>query len=107
MTCEECPLRHGCIEQRGLCRNYILYMEMVERTRKQIEKLNNENQAPSALRTVPADEGDIQETSGRGYVEALAGGRDTVGVCSEACADAGTSEKAEGKRNEAPEVDGR
>ena len=40
MTCEECPLREGCIEQRGLCRDYILYMERVERIRNQIEGLN-------------------------------------------------------------------
>ena len=58
-TCDTCPLRNGCFEKRGLCRDYILYMERVERTRKQIEKLNNENQAPPAVRTVPADEGDV------------------------------------------------
>jgi hypothetical protein len=34
-------------------------MERIERTRNQIEKLNNENQTPPAVRTVPADEGDI------------------------------------------------
>ena len=58
-VCDTCPLRNGCFEKRGLCRDYILYMERVERTRKQIEKLNNENQAPPAVRTVPADEGDV------------------------------------------------
>ena len=58
-TCENCPLRDGCIERRGICRDYILYMERIERTRKQIEKLNNENQAPPSVRTVPADEGDV------------------------------------------------
>ena len=59
MICDECPIREGCIERRGLCRDYILYMERVERIRNQIEKLNNENQAPPSVRTVPADEGDI------------------------------------------------
>ena len=57
--CDECPLRNGCFERRGLCRDYILYMERVERTRKQIEQLN-ENNTASAVRTVPADEG-VQE----------------------------------------------
>jgi hypothetical protein len=33
-------------------------MERVEKVREQIEKLN-ENQTPPAVRTVPADEGDI------------------------------------------------
>ena len=59
MTCEECPLRERCYERRGICLDCIRYMESIERTRKQIEKLNNENQAPPAVRTVPADEGDI------------------------------------------------
>ena len=57
--CDECPLRNGCFERRGLCRDYILYMERVERTRKQIEQLN-ENNTASAMRAVPADEG-VQE----------------------------------------------
>ena len=59
MTCEECPLRERCYERRGICLDYIRYMERIERTRKQIEKLNNENQTPPAVRTVPADEGDV------------------------------------------------
>ena len=59
MICEECPLQDGCIEQRGLCRDYIRYMERVERTRRQIEQLN-EDQKASAVRAVPADEG-VQE----------------------------------------------
>ena len=59
MTCEECPLRERCYERRGICLDCIRYMERIERTRKQIEKLNNENQAPPSVRTVPADEGDI------------------------------------------------
>jgi len=59
MTCEECPLRERCYERRGICLDCIRYMERVERIRNQIEKLNNENQAPPAVRTVPADEGDI------------------------------------------------
>ena len=59
MICEECPLREGCIERRGLCRDYLQYMERVERTRKQIEQLN-EDQKASAVRAVPADEG-VQE----------------------------------------------
>ena len=48
-TCEQCPLRDGCIERRGICRDYILYMERVERIKKQIEQLN-ENNTASAVR---------------------------------------------------------
>ena len=59
MTCEECPLRERCYERRGICLDCIRYMERVERIRKQIDELNNENQAPPAVRTVPADKGDI------------------------------------------------
>ena len=59
MTCEECPLRERCYERRGICLDCIRYMERIERTRKQIEKLNNENQAPPAVRAVPADKSDV------------------------------------------------
>ena len=45
MICEECPLRERCIERRGLCRDYLQYMERVERTRRQIEQLNENNTA--------------------------------------------------------------
>lgn len=58
MTCDECPLREGCIERRGICHDYVRYMERVERTRRQIEQLN-ENNTASAVRAVPADEGDV------------------------------------------------
>lgn len=64
MTCEECPLRERCYERRGICLDCIRYMERIERTRKQIEQLN-ENQAPPSVRTVPTDESNIQETSSR------------------------------------------
>ena len=57
-TCEQCPLRDGCIERRGICRDYILYQERVERVQKEIEKLNETEKAP-AVRTVPTDESDI------------------------------------------------
>ena len=53
-TCDTCPLREGCIERRGICRDYILYMERVERVQKEIEKLNETEKAP-AVRTVRAD----------------------------------------------------
>ena len=49
MICDECPLSEGCIEQRGLCRDYILYMERIEEVRKKIEQLN-ENNTASAVR---------------------------------------------------------
>ena len=57
-TCDTCPLRDGCIERRGICRDYILYVERVERTRKQIEQLN-EDQKASTVHTVPTNESDI------------------------------------------------
>lgn len=65
MTCEECPLRERCYERRGICLDCIRYMERIERTRKQIEQLNNENQAPPSVRTVPANKGGIQEAGDR------------------------------------------
>ena len=46
-TCESCPLQEGCYEKRGLCRDYILYMERVERVQKEIEKLNETEAAPA------------------------------------------------------------
>ena len=58
-TCEKCPLREGCIERRGICRDYILYMERVERTRRQIEQLN-EDQKKASGRTVPAEQADSE-----------------------------------------------
>ena len=45
--CEQCPLRDGCIERRGICRDYILYMERVEKVREQIEKLNETKETPA------------------------------------------------------------
>ena len=63
MICDECPIREGCIERRGLCRDYILYMERVERIRDQIESLN-ENKEKVTGRS-GADKGGIQE-AGRG-----------------------------------------
>ena len=41
-TCEQCPLRDGCIERRGICRDYILYMERIEEARRKIEQLNED-----------------------------------------------------------------
>lgn len=54
MICEECPLAERCIERRGLCRDYILYMERAERVQKEIEKLN-ETKTPLAEIAIPAD----------------------------------------------------
>ena len=58
-TCDTCPLRDGCIERRGICRDYILYMERIERTRRQIEQLN-ENNTASAGRS-GTNKGSVQE----------------------------------------------
>ena len=63
MICDECPLSEGCIEQRGLCRDYIRYMERVEEVRKKIEQLN-ENNTASAGRT-GTDKGSIQKAGDR------------------------------------------
>lgn len=54
-TCEQCPLRDGCIERRGICRDYILYMERVERVQKEIEKLNETKETPAEI-AIPADQ---------------------------------------------------
>ena len=54
-TCESCPLREGCIERRGICRDYILYMERVERVQKEIEKLN-ETEKTLAEIAIPTDQ---------------------------------------------------
>ena len=51
-TCDTCPLRDGCIERRGICRDYILYQERVERVQKEIEKLN-ETKETSSEGTIP------------------------------------------------------
>lgn len=104
MTCKECPLRERCYERRGICLDCLRYMERIERTRKQIAKLNNENQAPPSVRTVSADKGDIQEACGRGYVEALAGGRDSVRLQPETSADPKTEAETE-SISEAAEVE--
>lgn len=53
-TCDTCPLRDGCIERRGICRDYILYMERVERVQKEIEKLNETKETSSKI-AIPAD----------------------------------------------------
>lgn len=52
MTCEDCPFYEGCIERRGLCRDYLKYMERVERVRQDIERIN-ENQKTVARCPVP------------------------------------------------------
>lgn len=59
MICEECPLRDGCYERIGLCNAYLQYQKRVERIKKQIEQLN-EDQKASAVRAIPGDEG-VQE----------------------------------------------
>lgn len=36
MTCADCPFYHRCMERRGICRDYVVYMERVERVRKEL-----------------------------------------------------------------------
>lgn len=94
-TCESCPLQEGCYEKRGLCRDYILYMERVEKVREQIEKLN-ENNTTSAVRAVPADKGGIQEAGGVHKIQTPEGGRGADSVQPAA----GTAEKSEALHGE-------
>ena len=53
--CDECPLREGCIERRGICRDFILYQERIEKVREQIEKLN-ETEETSAEGAISANQ---------------------------------------------------
>ena len=55
-TCDTCPLRDGCIERRGICRDYILYQERVERIQKEIEKLNEIEKTLAEI-AIPTNEG--------------------------------------------------
>lgn len=75
-TCDTCPLREGCIEQRGLCLDYIRYMERVEEVRKKIEQLNA-NQKKAAGRT-GSDKGSVQETGDLQQQQAHESGRAPV-----------------------------
>ena len=54
-TCDTCPLREGCYERRGICRDYILYMERVERVQKEIEKLNETEKALAEI-AIPTEQ---------------------------------------------------
>ena len=63
MICEECPLRERCYERRGICRDYILYMERVERTRRKIEQLNEDYKKAAAGKR--ADKGGVQKAGDR------------------------------------------
>ena len=99
MICDECTLQDGCIERRGLCRDYIRYMERIEEARRKIGKLN-EDYKKAAGRS-GSNEGSVQKARARDLCSGDEGGRDPERVRTEACADTGTSEKAEGKREEA------
>ena len=94
-TCDTCPLRNGCIERRGICRDYILYMERVERTRKQIEQLN-ENNTASAGRT-GADQSSIQKAGDRR-------GKVYQGTSERVQTEAGAEAEAEAEAESVPEA---
>ena len=95
IICDECVHQWECWDQRGLCNQF----KSKEELRREIEKLN-EDYKKTAGRS-GADKGGIQE-AGRGNLRpGNAGDRDPERLSSEACADAGTSAKAEGKREEA------
>ena len=95
MTCEDCPFYQGCIERRGLCRDYLKYMERVERTRKQIEQLN-ENNTASAGRT-GADQSSIQKAGDRG-------GKVYQGTSERVQTEAGAEAEAEAEAESVPEA---
>ena len=59
--CTECLYYRICFERRGICTEY----KTLEMIRNEIRMLN-ENQAPPAVRTVPADKGGVQEAGDRG-----------------------------------------
>lgn len=40
MTCVDCPFYLRCMERRGLCRTFYQYRERVERTKQDIERIN-------------------------------------------------------------------
>jgi len=63
-ACDTCPLRDGCIERRGICRDYILYMERVERVQKEIEKLNETTEKVFAAGPIPANQTNPRESVG-------------------------------------------
>ena len=113
MICDECPLQGGCIEQRGLCRDYIRYMERVEEVRKKIEQLNTSHK--KAAGRSGSDEGSVQEAGDLQQLEAHEGCRAPVPVPpstdSSTEKEAGRAEEKEAGQNgihtEAPEVDRR
>ena len=82
MICDECPLREGCIEQRGLCRDYIRYMERIEEARRKIGQLN-EDYKKAAGRS-GSNEGGVQKARARDLCSRDEGGRDPERVRTEA-----------------------
>ena len=85
MICEECPLAEGCIERRGLCRDYLQYMERVEEVRKKIEQLNTCNK--KAAGRSGSDEGSVQETGDLQQQQAHESRRASVSVQTKAGTD--------------------
>lgn len=57
MTCEVCPLYWRCTERRGICRDYIRYMERVERTKEEIERINQMRSAQATSSKATTDKG--------------------------------------------------
>lgn len=82
MICDECPLQGGCIEQRGLCRDYIRYMERIEEARRKIGQLN-EDYKKAAGRS-GSNEGSVQKACARDLCSGDEGGRDPERVRTEA-----------------------
>lgn len=54
-TCDTCPLREWCYERRGICKSYIDYAERVERTKKDIERINQSKSNETSEAEVAAD----------------------------------------------------
>ena len=85
MICDECPLQDGCIEQRGLCRDYIRYMERVEEVRKKIEQLNTSHK--KAAGRSGTNKGSVQEAGDLQQQQAHEGCRAPVPVQTKAGTD--------------------
>ena len=100
-TCDTCPLRDGCIERRGICRDYILYQERVEEVRKKIEQLNTSHK--KAAGRSGSNKGSVQETGDLQQLEAHESGRASVPVQ----AKAGTDPKEDAETEAEKEADQR
>ena len=57
MTCNDCPFCDRCFERRGICGTYYRYMERVERTKKDIERINQMQPRKTSEANTGSDKG--------------------------------------------------